>query len=159
MLVVFERTPCATPAETMFLEELVAKIVQVDDVTPLGSLRLDGSCRFARKMDARIPERIYVNCHTLRMLRHASCVGLTIVETRRVVCLHRQLVIAIKLVNETDRMNRIFLIVKFAENINQILRDKLVTYKFAVFCVTFLINVQNREITKVRTLDRTPLGI
>lgn len=141
MLVIFKCTPCATPAETMFLEELVAKVVLIDDVTPLGSLRLDGSRRFARNMDARIPERIYVNCHTLRMLRHASCVGLAIVETRRVVCLHRQLVIAIKLVNESDRMNRVFLIVKFAENINQILRDKLITYKFAVLRLSILVDV------------------
>lgn len=141
MLIVFECAPCATPAETVFLEELVAKVVQVDDVTPLGSLRLYSASRFARNMDARVPKRIYVNCHTLGMLRHASCIGLTIVETRRVVCLHRQLVIAIKLVNESDRMNRVFLIVKFAENINQILRDKFVTYKFAVLRLSILVDV------------------
>ena len=122
VLVVFQRAPCPTPTESMLDEQAVAEILRRNLVlerfrtVDIGFARrwLNEQRAVLLTLHAGVVERIDVDGQTLGMLRQfRAAFHRAITVARRVVGLHRTLVIVAVFRDRTDALYGIFRLIKF----------------------------------------------
>ena len=154
MLVVLFRLPVTSPVETMLYKEAIAKVASfyfigepglaIDIGPACRRLYYKGAVLLAR--DTRIIEWIDVDGHALRMFRQplAACY-LAIAVTRRVVVLHRTLIVVAILRDGTYALNGIFGFVEFSKDVTQVISDSLVANDCALVGYPIAVNVLHRQ--------------
>ena len=129
MLVVLQRAPRPTPTEAVLSEQTVAEVLPGNLVLELlvavhiglACRRLDEQCAILLTLHAGVVERIDVDGQTLGMLRQfRAAFHRAIAVARRVVGLHRTLVIVAVFRDGTDALYGIFRLIKFFKDFLQI---------------------------------------
>ena len=122
MLVVFQRAPRPTPAESTLRKQSVAEVLTGYLVFELlatvhiglARRRLDEQRTVLFALHAGVVERIDVDGQTLGMLRQfRAAFHRAITVARRVVGLHRTLVVVVVLGDGADALYGIFFLIKF----------------------------------------------
>ena len=72
----------------------------------------------------------------------------SVVETGGIVVRHGQFVVCIVLINQPYLLNGILVFIQFAENIQQILRNRLIADKFSLLNLRLKIIVQNMDVSQ-----------
>lgn len=158
MLVVFQRTPTASPRKSVLRKQAVGKVVTVNLVFELFAsvgilaafLGIDNCLSVGAVLYVGVVKRVDVNGFAQTVLRQffRTCYS-SVVEARRVVVIHRCHVIGIVVVNQLHALNGVVGIIQFAEYLNQIvgyvlMANHLASHYPSVGCV-----VQQLQITQL----------
>lgn len=129
MLVVFQRTPAASPRKSVLRKQAVGKVVAVNLVFELFAsigilaafLGIDNCLSVGAVLYVGVVKRVDVNGFAQTVLRQflRACYC-SVVEARRVVMIHRCHVVGIVVVNQLHALNGVVGIIQFAEYLNQI---------------------------------------
>lgn len=158
MLVVFQRTPVASPRKSVLRKQAVCKVVVVNLVFELFAsigilaafLGVDNCLSVGAVLYVGVVKRVEVNgfSHTVlrQFLRACYC---SVVEARRVVMIHRCHVVGVVVVNQLHALNGVVGIIQFAEYLNQIVGYVLMTNHLASHYPSVCCVVQQLQIAQL----------
>ena len=160
MLVILHGSPVATPLKTMLDEEAVAEVALrylIGEVLAavhirLTRSRLDEQGTVFLTTDARVIQRIDVDGKTTGMVREfRAAFHNPITVARRVVGTHRRLVVIAIFRNRTDTFNGVFRLIKFSEDLCQVLRYLFVANDDTLMRHTIAVDMTDLDGVKYNT--------
>lgn len=158
VLVVFQRTPAASPCKSVLRKQAVCKVFTVNLVFELFAsigilaafLGVDNCLSVGAVLYVGVVKRVEVNgfSHTVlrQFLRACYC---SVVEARRVVMIHRCHVVGVVVVNQLHALNGVVGIIQFAEYLNQIVGYVLMTNHLASHYPSVSCVVQQLQIAQL----------
>ena len=158
VLVVFQRTPAASPCKSVLCKQAVGKVVAINLVFQLFAsigilaafLGVDNCLSVGAVLYVGVVKRVEVNgfSHTVlrQFLRACYC---SVVEARRVVMIHRCHVVGVVVVNQLHALNGVVGIIQFAEYLNQIVGYVLMTNHLASHYPSVSCVVQQLQIAQL----------
>ena len=119
MLVVFDAFVVAAPLKAVVEEEAAAEIIALDFIGEwaiavyiIYSRGRGYICAVGIDLDIWVVERIYIYSHTSAMSREARAIGcVAIVKGRRIIVVHRCLIISIILIYKHHTLNRVAILI------------------------------------------------
>ena len=139
------------------LDNLIGKAFTAVDIFR-GRSRLHDATSVLTSPNIRIIEGVDVDSHSLSMLGQLGGSRYpAIAETGGVIITHGPFVAGIVIINQTDTLDGILLTIKFAEDVQKIVGNRLVADHFTHMLAFLCIIVRQAQITQVGTTDGTAL--
>ena len=155
MLVILAAVPRPAPLKAMLDKQLVTQVLPVNLIWKIRTAVCVFTCILRRNQHFSvfcahigIVQRIDVDGTSIGMIGELRLAGYgSVIKAGGIVVRHRQLVVCVVRVNQPYLLNGILVFIQFAENIQQILRNRLIADEFSLLNLRLKIIVQDMDVS------------
>ena len=143
MLIILRASPLTTPAESIFLKDLISCVILMDHISFIFSFTFRCLSLFINLSIRRrnlislypwIDPWIDIDSHSIRMVgKFRRSTDHTIIKRRGIICSHRLLIIRTIIIDQSHSLNSVFLLIKSIKDLDRFLRYLLVNDQLTLF--------------------------